>query len=159
MFSQGQLDRFYRYGLALCHDSDIAYDLLYDCLAKYLEQPPLNVPSASNYLMRMIRNRYIDLHRKQKIRLIKNEELQSERQNEPTLEDLYLLENSVAKLMEVLTSQERELLYLWAVEEYTVEEISQFQSQPRGTLLSRLHRLKKKLQNCAHELNIEANEV
>ena len=37
------------------------------------------------------------------------------------------------------------MLYLWAVEEYTVDEIALLTETPRGTLLSRLHRLKKRV--------------
>ena len=44
-----------------------------------------------------------------------------------------------------LNSEDRELIYLWAVEGYTVSELAEFFDRPRGTLLSKLHRLKIKM--------------
>jgi len=41
----------------------------------------------------------------------------------------------------------RELLYLWAVEEYTSKELADLFNVPPGTILSRLHRLKIKICN------------
>jgi DNA-directed RNA polymerase specialized sigma24 family protein len=35
--------------------------------------------------------------------------------------------------------------FLWVVEEYTMKEISELTGIPRGTLLSRIHRIRKKV--------------
>jgi RNA polymerase sigma-70 factor (ECF subfamily) len=43
-----------------------------------------------------------------------------------------------------LGSAEREVLFLWAVEGYTIEEIAQQTDTPKGTLLTRLHRMRKR---------------
>jgi RNA polymerase sigma-70 factor (ECF subfamily) len=58
---------------------------------------------------------------------------------------LLIQAEEVADLLARLHDVERELLYLWAVEEYTIDEISELTGAPRGTLLSRLHRLRGKL--------------
>ena len=49
------------------------------------------------------------------------------------------------RLMEGLDPLERELLFLWAVEGYTARELGEATECSRGTVLSRLHRLRKKI--------------
>lgn len=61
------------------------------------------------------------------------------------MEDLLVSQQEVEGIVSMLSSQENELLYLWAVEEYTADEISVIYEKPRGTILSQLHRLKKRL--------------
>ena len=56
--------------------------------------------------------------------------------------------------------EERELLFLWAVEEYTIEEIAHMKQVPKGTLQSKLHRLKKRIklqQDSDNVLNLRVN--
>ena len=36
-------------------------------------------------------------------------------------------------------------MFLWAVEEYSVQEVANMQGKPKGTLLSKIHRLKQRL--------------
>ena len=45
----------------------------------------------------------------------------------------------------VLEPMERELLFLWAVEGYTAQELADQTGAPRGTVLARLHRLRSKI--------------
>ncbi|MGK0290726.1 MAG: RNA polymerase sigma-70 factor (ECF subfamily), partial [bacterium] len=50
-------------------------------------------------------------------------------------------------LLDQASPAERELLYLSAVEEYSIQEIAEITQTPKGTLLSRLHRLKNKIRD------------
>ena len=52
----------------------------------------------------------------------------------------------IAIILKELAPKERELLFLWAVEGNTVQELADRTNTSRGTLLSRLSRLKKRLQ-------------
>ena len=61
-----------------------------------------------------------------------------------TLEATMIDQNLVERLWVDLKPLERELLYLWAVEGYTIDEISRLTETSRGTLLSRIHRIRKK---------------
>jgi RNA polymerase sigma factor (sigma-70 family) len=61
------------------------------------------------------------------------------------LEDLVMARDTLRHAWAVLSPAEREVLHLWAVEGYTVDEISQHTGTPRGTLLARLHRLRRRL--------------
>ena len=49
--------------------------------------------------------------------------------------------------LNMLTPHEREILFLWAVEGFTVQDIANDLGIPKGTILSRLHRLKIKVKN------------
>ena len=55
------------------------------------------------------------------------------------------LDGPLHRALSSLAPAERELLYLSAVEQYTARELSEMIGRPRGTVLSTLHRAKKKL--------------
>jgi RNA polymerase sigma-70 factor (ECF subfamily) len=69
--------------------------------------------------------------------------------DESSMDDLLINQQQVQHLITVLNSEENEMLYLWAVEEYTVDEIAKIYQKPKGTVLSRLHRLKKRIRDYA----------
>lgn len=52
-----------------------------------------------------------------------------------------------------LRSQEREALFLTAVEGYTAQEIADLTHQPRGTVLSLVHRAKQKIRRFVKHQN------
>jgi len=64
-----------------------------------------------------------------------------------SLEENLIQQEEVEHLLRDLKSNERELLYLWAVEGYTAQEISDLQGGGRGTWLSKIYRIKLKLRN------------
>ncbi len=94
-----------------------------------------------------MRNAYIDSCRRQKV--IAFEALADD---EPadldtrSLEQLCIDQDHVEKLLQQLKSGEREVLFMWAVLELTASEIAVELQQPRGTILSRLYRIRKQLQ-------------
>lgn len=148
MFSQDELNQLYRYALSVCVREDIAYDLLQTALERYLKKSVVaEKPQA--YLKIMIRNLYFDLQRHNKVVpmvSIDSDELDHiEPVGSDSMDDLLVSQQEVEEIVSMLSSQENELLYLWAVEEYTVDEISVIYEKPRGTILSQLHRLKKRL--------------
>lgn len=53
--------------------------------------------------------------------------------------------DDVQAILGKLRQEEREALYLNVVEGYTAQEISEMKSTPRGSILSLIHRAKKKL--------------
>jgi len=73
--------------------------------------------------------------------------------DDSSMDDVLIYQQDVQRLTENLSSEENELLYLWAVEEHTTEEIAKIYKQPKGTILSKLHRLKKRLRNHAQVIN------
>ena len=154
------LNRLYRYACTLTGDRDDGYDLVQKAVESYLRTAD-TVQSAEFYLMRSIRNAWYDQVRKTRLQLIVNEQLRSEQSLQqdnvpPSLFDLLIQEQDVERLMQWLSVEERDLLYLWAVEEYTFQEISELHNIPKGTLLSQMHRLKKRISKKLDTLKSES---
>lgn len=148
MFTQEQLNKLYRYALSLTGNESLSYDLLQDALVKHLDNPQIREDKAEFYLRTCIRNRYIDQLRHEqrfpKDSLEPNDEsLVSMHMPDPGA--ILMHREHLTLLLEQLNPLERELLHLWAYEEMTAQEIADQLDSPRGTILSRIHRLKKKL--------------
>ncbi len=148
-FTEAQLNQLYQYALVLCDQPADAYDLLQTSLEQYLpKRAQVDDPMA--YVRRTIRNRWIDTHRKEVIR--ENYENSPPDIAESTLENIVIQQDLLKKIWQQLGSEERELLYYWAVLECSVTEISQELGIPRGTLLSRLHRMRKRIEEQSNPL-------
>ncbi len=148
MLDRPALRKLFRYGCALTRDEDAAYDLLQDALEISLRKTPRNSGSAVYYVQRIMRNRYIDQYRRnQRHPSVSFEEVSNEPVNiDPQpLEDLVIAEHEVEALLAALEPLERELLFLWAVEGLTAQEIADRTDSPRGSVLSRIHRTRQKV--------------
>jgi RNA polymerase sigma-70 factor (ECF subfamily) len=144
-----QLQQAYRYAMSLTNDSSMAKDIVHSAYIKVLERDTRNVKNIQGYLFRSIRNIFIDKKRFDSRWLMVPEDQQDNTVDigPDTLEATTINQNLLKKLWEELNPIERELLYLWAVEEYTIDEISQLTDTSRGTLLSRIHRIRKKIKD------------
>jgi RNA polymerase sigma-70 factor (ECF subfamily) len=150
MFDEQRLNRLYRYGLALTNNESLSYDLLQDALESLLKLPERRKPENGDaWLRTCMRNRYVDQLRHDKrfpsdsIDDMETQEPLSMTWPDPA--ELLINQNQVQQILDQLQPQERELLYLWACEEYTAQEIADLQSAPRGTILSRIHRLRARI--------------
>lgn len=151
-FDKTHLNQLYRYCFTLTVHQEDAYDLLQTSLEKYLKhqknQEQQDSSPQTAYLRRIIRNQFIDDARRKKC--VPFEELTNE--NEATtidiqpLDNLFINEERVDQIWELLNTSEREVIFLWAIEGYTVKEISEEINVPRGTILSKIHRLRQKVQ-------------
>ncbi|MGB1311229.1 MAG: RNA polymerase sigma factor [Leucothrix sp.] len=151
MLDKAQLNELYRFAISLTNNDDQAYDLLQACIEKYLRADRSDIEIPIAYLKRMIRNEFIDQTRRRRFHHDVDAEVVDKIFDESalkamTLEDVFVQQAEVAALLGTMQPEERELLYLWAVEEYTIDEIAKIKQVPRGTLLSKLHRLKKRVQ-------------
>jgi RNA polymerase sigma-70 factor (ECF subfamily) len=139
------LNQGYRYALALAHDPHRAEDLLQDAWLGVLQA---DGPNEKAYLFRAIRSRY--LNQKKRDQLVPMVPLES---NETINDDTQSPENLLLEIDEleahlaVLRPVERETFFLFAVEGYTVDEIAQYSGNPRGTVLSLIHRARHKLKS------------
>jgi RNA polymerase sigma-70 factor (ECF subfamily) len=148
MLDQPALQRLFRYGFSLTRDEDAAYDLLQDALEISLRKAPDNNAAAMRYVQSIMRNRFIDQyrrdHRHPTVSFNDND-------NQPVnidprvLEDIVIAEHEVESIMAMLEPLEHELLFFWAVEGYTAQEIADRTDSTRGTVLSRIHRLRQKI--------------
>ncbi|MDZ4099622.1 MAG: sigma-70 family RNA polymerase sigma factor [Methylophilaceae bacterium] len=145
-FDRAMLNSLFRYCLALCGERENACDLLHDALEKYLRDAPQDVQEPVAYIRRIARNGFFDQCRRQ--RIISFETLgepdayaSTERDLEAAIVDRLTLE----KVWLELTSPEREVVYLWAVDGLSASEIALQLGLPRATVLSRLRRLRLRM--------------
>ena len=154
MFDREFLNNLYKYCYALSGNEQEAYDLLQTSIEKYLKKDADKIDNSRSYLKRVIRNQYIDECRKNA------KVIEDEFDDAVTYVDMDInsIEKIVANQREVeavwqkLTVDEREIMYFWAVEGYTTSELVEVLDTSRGTLLSKIHRLRKRLEKNFSEL-------
>lgn len=133
------LQRGFRYALALAHAHGQAEDLVQDAvLALLRRRGPWNV----GYLLKAIRSRFIDLHRREQLVVMRALDDVPEPAvhagfDEPAAD---VDSERLGRALASLRPAEREAIYLHCVEGYTAQEIADLTGQPRNTVLSLLHR-------------------
>ena len=133
----------FRYAYALTHHHHDAEDLVQTAWLK-LHQRYSEVKTKALFFT-TIRNLYIDQYRRRKrIRFIaltsEHESLSAT--NTATGEDTKV---AIDQMLSTLRDIEREALFLHIVEGYSANEIATLTGRPRGTVLSLIHRSRKKL--------------
>jgi RNA polymerase sigma-70 factor, ECF subfamily len=142
------LRRAYRYAVALTGDPVVAEDLVQDAWSSVLES---NGPRTGPYLFRTVRNAWIDVVRRG--RVVRFEALSEPvAGGAPTTGEAPELLAALGRLR----MEEREALFLCAVEGYTAQEVSDRTGQPRGTVLSLIHRGRVRLREL---LGMDEREV
>lgn len=139
MDDQEMLQSGFRYAYSLCNDYHDAEDYVQQAWFK-LHRKYGKVETKA-LLFKTIRNLRMDRLRRDKIvtfEPMEEREFDSESDVRASKED-------VKALLEQLRKEEREALYLNVVEGYTAQEISEMTDTPRGSVLSLIHRAKKKL--------------
>ncbi len=144
--TKSELNRLYRFAYALCKNEDQAWDLLQSSITKLLEAESFSV----SLLKTTIKNAYIDTYRRdQKYTHIEFSEILNELDvvsiEHPNFEDLLISKSEFNHCWSVLSADERELLFNHIIEGQTAQEIADIQNTSRGTVLSRIHRLKLRL--------------
>jgi RNA polymerase sigma-70 factor (ECF subfamily) len=146
MFGFGESDQrellqaAFRYAFSLTHHQHDGEDLVQSAWLKLLSMKA-EVP-AKNLLFVTIRHLFFDDLRRRKIVsfcALDEEEASACQTAKPVLSD------DVDALLSELRPEEREALYLHEVEGYTASEISRVTGQPRGTVLSLMHRGRERL--------------
>ncbi|MCH9649287.1 MAG: sigma-70 family RNA polymerase sigma factor [Deltaproteobacteria bacterium] len=141
------LQRGFRFALSLTGDRQEAEDLLQDAWVAMLRS---RSPRHLGYLFQVIRNRFLDLQRRRG--LVSFEPIEA---SEDELGGLGFLDATqsrvdlatVEQALRYLRPQEREALFLAAVEGYTVKEIAELTERPLGTVSSLVQRARKKIQS------------
>ena len=148
MLDRDMLQRLYRYGYSLTRDEHRAYDLLQDAVEATLRKSPQDPQAMLRYIRTIMRNRFIDEYRREQ----RHPTLSFDEQDDcpvdidpRVLEEVVIAQHDLDVVIAVLGPMERELLFLWAVEGYTAQELADQTGAPRGTVLARLHRLRTKI--------------
>lgn len=153
--NKDQLDTLFQYAFSLCKNEDEAYDLLHSSIERFLKKRGiLNVQA---YLRKSIRNAWLD-SKKVSVDIAPFDEEMNLVEGFQSLETIVINENQLSKVWTLLTAEEREILYYWAVLEYSIDEISFEQNIPKGTILSRIHRMRKRLKEKSLRL-VEVSNV
>lgn len=146
MLTEENLQTLYRYSYVLtCNEQD-AYDLLQSAVEKYLrssQQPSCQLA----YLKRIIKNQHIDNYRHHQLIDIDcyDDTVISMDSDLDQLERMIINEDMVETILQSLSADERDIIYYWAYEGYTAQQISDTLNYPRGTVLSKLHRIRNQL--------------
>lgn len=142
MFNRDKLNKLFQYGVALTGDNHMAHDLVQDAVEKLISKT--FVINKMAYAKKTMRNKYLD-HIKSKVTSSSvplEEDIPVENRIDEMLDNKMML----GEVLNKLKPDEREILYLWAVEEYTTDEIAKKLEIPKGTITSKLKRLRDKLQ-------------
>ena len=127
----------------MAHDKDDAADLVQEAFCRLYRK--YGKISAKAVLLTTVRNLFCDRCRRPKL-VIYLDELEDIEQAPERL----ALDPGTAldldSLLAHLRPEEREALYLNAVEGYSASEIAVLTDQPRNTVLSLMHRARKKLE-------------
>lgn len=157
MFDKESLQELYRYSYSLTSNEHNAYDLLQNALEKFVKSN-FEAIQPKAFIKRIIYNHFIDECRREKI--IQFESI--EEANLPTdfdvqtLENLLVGEEMAEKILQSLEPDEREIMYCWAIEGFTTAEIALKLEKPKGTILSKIYRMRKKL---IEKFNDDSNDV
>lgn len=147
--SNDDYQRAFRYACALGADREAALDLVQTALVKGLAAAPGRLEKPLAYLMTSVRHCfYTEARRnKDKFHTTLDDIAGVVATSLKPLEDMMIDRDNLRQIWNRLSSLERELLHLWAVEGHTLEEISECTNTPKGTLLARLHRLRKRVKD------------
>jgi RNA polymerase sigma-70 factor (ECF subfamily) len=149
IFDRPVLQRLYRYGCALCKNEDEAYDLLQHAIEQYIQnRGKHNDTHDIAYVRTIMRNRFIDEYRRS--RRFPEESYDDNSPialDETSLEDIVIAQIDLEIIWQKLDPFEREIMYYWAIEEMTAKQIAIEINVPRGTVLSRIHRVRKKVES------------
>ncbi|MRX27908.1 RNA polymerase sigma factor [Kangiella sp. HZ709] len=131
-----------KFAYKLCghHDwaQDAVQDVWLDAAKKLLK---LNDPKAfRSWMYRAVRWRCIDIARKAN----KTEQMSESEVVVPT-EQLQVVDSGLLRLIQELPEVERQAIYLFYLEEFSLVEISIVLEVPQGTVKSRLNRARKNL--------------
>lgn len=139
------LQGLFQYCFALTTQREAALDLVQDAVERAIRQPAL-LKNPIAYLKTIARHRFYDLQKLQgRQRLEALEALDEVADEESLLENIISDQRILSEIWLELSVGEREVVFLWAVDGLSAAQIARELEIPRGTVLSRLHRLRTKL--------------
>jgi len=134
----------YRYAYSLAHDKFRAEDILQEAWLAILKA---SGEHSKPYLFTAIRSRFLNMYKRENlVPLIPLDDLAELKESSTEDSDSYYIDQfDLDDGLSQLRPVERETLFLVVVEGYTAQEVADFTKQPRGTILSLIHRAKKKV--------------
>ncbi len=137
------LDAGFRYALSLRHVAHEAEDLVQEAwLRLYRKRGEVR---DKRLLFKTIRNLFVDQYRRERLAVFEPLDGVTEVADGALLLDERVRAADLEGPLAGLRAEEREALFLHVVEGYTAREIASLTGRPRGTVLSLVHRAKRKL--------------
>ena len=153
-FSDQEYQTLFHYAVALTGCRQSGFDLLHELMLNWEESQPKSIDNPMAYLKRSIRNLYFDqikLNRRRHELLETNTIHHDMNSAEQALEQMVIDSVTLERIWQQLTPQEREVIYLWAIEGYTAREIGLQLKTPRSSILSMMHRMRRRILNHEQE--------
>ena len=151
-----ELQQLFQYAMVLCQQTDDAQDLLQSAVERYLLaiRRGHSITNKMAYLRSTIRNRFIDSYRHQQRWPNESFEEQQDYDISPVdIEQLHIEQQILQQVWHTLAPKDRDILYHWAVLGHTTDEACEILNMPRGSFLSRIHRLRKRCEQLQHAMN------
>lgn len=145
-----QLASLKRYARSLVRNNSDAEDLMHDALVKAYERQSTFRSGANlrNWLLSIIHNTHVDRLRSNRSRIQRETSVTVDKGQEypPNQEDVVQLRQIKEAFMQ-LPVEQREALYLVAIEDLTYQQAAKTLEIPIGTLMSRISRARSTLRN------------
>jgi RNA polymerase sigma-70 factor (ECF subfamily) len=149
--SEDQLQSLFQYAMVLSENRQDAHDLLQSAIESYLIRLQRGKETIANplaFVRALIRNRFIDHYRhSQRWQNESYEEMNVYDISPVCLEEITITGQELESLWSRLSVMERDILYHWAVLGYSTDEVCALFAIPRGTFLSKVHRLRQRFRN------------
>ena len=151
-----QLDFLYRVALKLARDSHQAEDLVQEACFRAIrsrESFQMSPGGIRPWLVQILRNAFLTRATRESRQPRPAEDEALENAAGPVVDtpsDLNFkisehMDQEVAKAVQALPEEYRTVLMLWALEDFSYQEIAQALNIPIGTVMSRLHRARSRL--------------
>jgi RNA polymerase sigma-70 factor (ECF subfamily) len=137
----------YRYAVSMTHHPEDAEDLVQEGWLNLCRR--YGRVESRAVLFTTVRNLFIDQCRRRKIVAFESLDQEQPPALPPAPAEEPGVKGDLEKLLAILRPNEREMLFLHYHQGHTAEEIGQMTGQPRGTVLSLLHRAIGKLRAAA----------
>ena len=138
-----------RYAYALMRDHAAADDLVQDTLERALSRWTSRRPDGElrAWLFTILRNLHIDAHRQGQRRGAHVEIDEADHRETAARQEMALEARDVLAALEQLPEEQKSLLLLIGVEDFSYEEAARILGVPIGTVMSRLSRARQKLRS------------
>jgi RNA polymerase sigma-70 factor (ECF subfamily) len=138
-----------RYAYALMRDHAAADDLVQDTLERALSRWSSRRPGGElrAWLFAILRNRHIDAYRQARRRGTEVEIDEVDHRETATRQVVAIEARDVLAALEQLPEEQKSLLLLIGVEDFSYEEAARILGVPIGTVMSRLSRARQKLRS------------
>ncbi|MCK5360970.1 MAG: RNA polymerase sigma factor, partial [Gammaproteobacteria bacterium] len=125
VLDRGDLQKLHRYAYSLTANEADAYDLLQSAIETSLSRPAGSVDKTISYIRMIMKNRFIDDYRHRQSFVHEDIDDHSPvSMNESSLEDVVIASHDLTVLWKTLEPVDREVLFYWAVEGFSMREIA-----------------------------------